>query len=560
MATEQIVSPEHRSARGICAHLHRAYRDLRFYPQDHPTARQTLETLVEALIAHVNAEGSLTLDVEEGRLLYEGEQVYSYETGRDNLAFLMFRDGIRLLSFHPGLGAGEIEAFTDRLAHADDLVDAEHDLATAFWEQDFTHIDYLVADPFLGGEGLREGTIDALRETVLNRLNRASMAEGSQVGALAGALLPVERVGIDESSLALTAAEVEQSERAAEDPSNVLEDFALVLLEIAGGFSGQIPEDDVLTRSLATVIESYLESRNLNGLAFVVDRLQLLEGEGRCSAGFVGLVVSAGVTAKGLGRLIEGIGQAPAEEVARIEGFLSATRWWIYPALLELLAESGDRMVRRSVLAVLGAEGGVPGPHLGPLFQDPRWYVVRNAVQLAAGSHDPELPGQLERLLRHPDVRVRRETIRTLDTLGGGTALRALVKALADQDSSVRTLAVQSLGRQGSHEHEAMVSAQVEGHDFDTRPSEEIEAFLVALAVMGKERAVPVLDRLWRRRLLRARPSAVRLAAIRALGAIPASAAQTVLMEAAKSRDAQVKRAATGALQEGRARRSGSHQ
>jgi hypothetical protein len=272
--------------------------------------------LVEALVAHVNAEGSLTLDVEEGRLLYEGEQVYSHETSRDNLAFLMFRDGIRSLSFHPGLGAGEVEAFADRLAHADDLADTEDDLATAFWEQDFTHIDCLVADPFLGGEGLREGTIDALRETVLRRLNQASMAEGSQVGALAGALLSVERVGIDESSLALTAAEVEQSERAAEDPSNVLDDFALVLLEIAGGFSGQIPENDALTGGLALVIDSYLESRNLDGLALVVDRLQLLEAEGRCPAGFVGLVVSAGVTAKGLGRLIEGIGQASAEEVA----------------------------------------------------------------------------------------------------------------------------------------------------------------------------------------------------------------------------------------------------
>jgi HEAT repeat protein len=104
------------------------------------------------------------------------------------------------------------------------------------------------------------------------------------------------------------------------------------------------------------------------------------------------------------------------------------------------------------------------------------------------------------------------------------------------------------------------VLAQVEGRDFDTRAAEEIEAFLVALAVMGKERAVPVLDRLWRRRRLRARPIAVRLAALNALGSIAASAAQTVLLEAAKSRDAQVKRVATRALHEGRARRAGSHQ
>ena len=99
----------------------------------------------------------------------------------------------------------------------------------------------------------------------------------------------------------------------------------------------------------------------------------------------------------------------------------------------------------------------------------------------------------------------------------------------------------------------------MEGNDFDTRPAEEVEGFLVALAALGKERAVPVLDRLWRRKRFRAGPVSVRLAAVQALGTISAPAAQSALMEAAKSGDAQVKRAAARALQEARARRSGSH-
>ena len=513
--------------------------------------------LVQAFVAHMNAEGSLNLDVEEGRLLYEGEPVYSYETSRDNLAFIMFRDGMRSLSFHPGLEAGEVEAFAACLAHADDLADVDHDLATALWEQDFTHIDYRVADPFLGGEVLREGTIDALRETVLRRLAEASLA--ADVSPAADDLLVVERASVDERNLALTAAEIEQSERAAKDPSNVVDDFALVLLEIAGGYSGQIAEDDVLTRSLAIIVGSYLDSHNLDGLDFVFDRLQQLEAQGRCPVGFVSLVLEAGVTKEGLGRILEGIGHAPAEEVARIEGFLTTTQRWIYPTLLQLLAETADRAVRKSMLAVLGAEEGVPGSHLAPMFHDTRWYVVRNAVQLAAGSRDPGLPGQLERLLRHPDVRVRREVIRTLSTLGSGPALQGLVKALTDEDSSVRTLAVQGLGRQGGHEHEAMLLARIEGRNFDALPAEEIEAFLVALAAVAQDRAVPVLDRLWRRKRLRARPAPVRLAALRALGAISASAAQSVLMEAAKSGDPQAKRAAARALYEAGARRSRSH-
>ena len=75
-----------------------------------------------------------------------------------------------------------MEAFADCLAHADDLAESEHDLATAFWEQDFAHIDYRVADPFLGGEVLPQGTIDALRETVLRRLTRRLLAAASVAG------------------------------------------------------------------------------------------------------------------------------------------------------------------------------------------------------------------------------------------------------------------------------------------------------------------------------------------------------------------------------------------
>ena len=133
-----------------------------------------------------------------------------------------------------------------------------------------------------------------------------------------------------------------------------------------------------------------------------------------------------------------------------------------------------------------------------------------------------------------------------------------LATALADEDSSVRTLTVRSLGRQGGQEHEAIVLAHVESHNFDTRPAEEVEAFLVALAALARERAVPVLDRLWRRKLFHARPSSVRLAALQALGAISSPEAQSALMEAAKSGDTQVKRAASHALHEAQARRSES--
>jgi hypothetical protein len=555
MREEAALSSDHRSVSEICACLHRAYRDLRFYPPDHPTARQALDVLGETVISHVNARGPLTLEVEEGRLTYAGQQVYSYQTSRDNLAFLLFRDGIRSLSLYPGLEAGEVEVLVDRLAHADDLADAEHDLATALWEQDFAHIDYHVADPFLGGEVLREGTIDALRETVLRRLDEVALTGVSRTGAPAGGMRPVERTELDAESLALTQTEIEQSEQAATASSTALEDFTLVLLEMAGDSPEPSSGDDALIRSLSMVIDHYLENRNLEGLSLVLDRLQRLEVQGRRPAGFVGLVVGGAVTAEHLVGLLEGIGQAPPDEAARIDNFLGTMRRWAIPALLQLLGETDDRAVRKMVLAVLLSDD-VPGQYLWPLMQDSRWYVVRNAVQLAAGSLDPDLAGHLERLLHHPEVRVRREVMRTLDASGGDRDVQALVKALNDEDSSVRTLAARSLGRHGAREHEATVLAHVESRDFDTRPTEEVEALLGAFARVGGERAVAVLDKLWRRRRFSAHPLPVRLAALQALGAVSSPAAERALKEAMESGEAQLQRTAVRALHEAQALRT----
>ena len=544
------------SADNICTRLHRAYRGLRLYPADHPSARLTIDALVEALTSHVDALGPLVLDVEETRLLCEDDEVYSFAESRDNLAFLMFRDGIRSLSFHPGLDAGEVSAFVDCLAHADDLADVEHDLATAFWEQDFFHIDYRVADPFLGGEVLREGTIDALRETVLRRLEEVAPADMQATDLPGVGLLTVERVDLDPGNLILTQAEIEQSERTVADSSRALEDFALVLLEIAGDPTTSSDDDTALAGALALVLDRYLESGDLDECGLLLDRLQGLEERGRRAAGFVDSVVGEAVTPQRLGAQLEGIGQATAEEAARIEAFLGTIRPRALPALLGLLVESNDKAVRKTVLAALHMQDGISGVHVWPLMEDLRWYVVRNAVQLMTGSSDPELPGRLEKLLRHPDARVRREVVRTLDTLEGTRPVPALLRALDDEDSSVRALAARSLGRHGGHEHHATVLARLESRSFDTRPAEEVEAFLLALAALGGGKAVAVLDRFWRRRHLRARPLPVRLAALQALGTIASSEAERILKEAAGSREAQVRRVAARALHEGQARRA----
>lgn len=109
--------------------------------------------------------------------------------------------------------------------------------------------------------------------------------------------------------------------------------------------------------------------------------------------------------------------------------------------MLDTLAESESRQVRRALIDRLLKLGPALGPHLLPRLSDERWYVVRNLLYLAA-----ELPGAPEGLnaaqhTQHPDIRVRREALRVLFK-DPAVRTRAICTALADQDPRVKRLAL----------------------------------------------------------------------------------------------------------------------
>jgi HEAT repeat protein len=191
----------------------------------------------------------------------------------------------------------------------------------------------------------------------------------------------------------------------------------------------------------------------------------------------------------------------------------------------------------------------VPWRDLEPLLRDERWYVVRNAVHLAAEMGHEEVAEHAARLMGHGDVRVRRETVRAMGRLAGTSTVRVLAQALSDSDASVRTLAANALGRKGGPEQKAQLFARIEDRNFPSLASEEMEAILGAYAELAQDKAVPLLMRLWKKNLFSAKPSTVRIAAVLALARIRGAAATSALQAAAKSDEQIIKRAGAEALQ-----------
>jgi hypothetical protein len=558
------------SAKKVCSRIHQGYRDHRLYPVGHPTTRNTMELLATTVKSHLESLGPLALQVTENRLLLDGDEVYAHVESRDNLAFLMFRDGVRALTLIPGIEPSELEALVDCLARADQMQDSDHDLSTALWEQGLVHVRLEVVDPFLQGDGGSDESFDELRDTVLRRLNELASVDKAEAEAknaseqdtdptLVGrGMSRDEQEKVDEESLALTDEELARGEWLASHPADPLDEFVVVLLEIVGNPATLPGGEEAVYRSLSLALGHYLDNLNQDGLNMVIGQLGRMEAEGLIRVGTVESVFGEAATAEHLGNMISAAAAASPEAVEGVGQLLARVRESVYPALLETLVVSSDKVVRKTVLDLLLAEGGIPARHLWPLMTDSRWYVVRNAVQLATASGDPAVASHLEPLLRHGDTRVRREVARSLGVVGDAKCLPLLVRAISDEDSAVRILAVRGLARQGSKGQFPAVQAQVESRDFETRSPEEVEAFLIAYAALGGDRALETLNRMWKRRVFGTRPLPLRLAAVSALGAVGSADARRALTEAMTGGEPQLQRVAARVLGEARSRANGA--
>lgn len=220
--------------------------------------------------------------------------------------------------------------------------------------------------------------------------------------------------------------------------------------------------------------------------------------------------------------------------------------------LLDHLAAESDSRVRRILTEALLRQGSAAIPALLEHLEDPRWYVVRNAVAILGELRDPEAVPSLQPLLGHKDVRVSRETIRALTKIGGATAVDFLLRLVGEGEEKLRRQALLSLGAMKNPAAVPTLLQLVAEPDPMQKRVEVKKEALKALGEIGSEQAVPALVQILAQRKFwgRALHDELRAAAAQALGEIGAPAATAPLQAATDDRAASVSRAAAQALKQ----------
>ncbi len=503
----------------------------------------------------------LTLAVEEDRILLAGEEIYRAEVRGDSLAFLFYKDGVREITFLPGIETDEILPFLGVLQRARKLLPEGDDLLTVLWEEDLQHFQYQYVDFLAEGVSLPVAGAGATTQELQGVLSAELEDENDKQAAAArqaasSVAQSVNRDDFNPTLYALDPREMQvlKSELHKELHRDLRGDVLSALfdrleeperrdrqLEILGILKTLLP--NFLSRGALTAATRVLEElRKLENRPEVFDEERLAT-----SRALLDEVSAPEAISELIQALYDGTVRATPQQLAVFLRFLRAG------ALSPLLraAETVEHKELRAVLRT--AVHGIAERNRGAvvrLLEEPDPIIAAGAARLAGDIQIAEAGPSLAHLLAHPDASVRLAAVEAAVSLKASTAAGALQHTLNDPERDVRIAAARALGALRYAPAAKKLAEILASKEIRVADISEKVAFFEAYGMVAGDEAVRPLDKLLNGKgfLGKREPPEIRAAAALALGKVPGAEARASLNRAAREEDPVVRSAVNRAL------------
>ena len=557
---ERAASPD-RAAAAIIHQFARTLKTCRLYDANNPTVVRFRDEFATAMRRLLDQHGALTFRFNSDDVLFGEDSIYPARSRDDNFALPFYRDGVRSLTFMPGIEPREVDALIDALLQVTGPNPGENDLVTLLWEAQLSHLDldYVPGDSDVGatdtsaeaGEGAlipwpandpaSESTPPEARNDAAVTNPAGSRSDDWTTG---DDTLEVE-AGFEElESLAPSEVARFQSEYEAEHAiSNVTVTIAIARAYLHSGAN----DDDrgEMGRFLPRVMrQAVANAMWLEGHA----ALKLLPDCG----GAVSAVPSFAQELLQPISITTTVEKLDQQEAAAVGDFIAFARDLGDPGIdwLNLvLADSENRRNRRLLAEAIADLCRKNPERLAPWLADPRWFVVRNVVHILGWIGGDQIVGLLQGALRHPDVRVRQEAIAALGQVDLKLARPLLVRMLDGADPRMMSAVLHQLSGARDAGVARLLLGYIGSDTFDERSAEEKRAIYGALSATGGDEVVPELEAELHRGNWFARNQEIhRLAIARVLARIGTPLARVALERGAQSKRGPVRKACEEAL------------
>jgi hypothetical protein len=477
-----------------------ALKTYSLYPKNHSICRNSVSKVQSLLNGFFDRyHYALRLDIQKESLLFKKEVVHRGQTEVDNWAFILFRDGIQWLEFEEGVDSAEITAFLKILNSCKKLKEeAESDLVTALWEQEFSGLRYKAV----------ELNWDA--EPVDLSLPRARHEErgGAQGQEREGeeqthtAVMEFLKDGA-ESLMKLTPEEAETlramiSEEEDRDTSQDLLDVVLAILDdqdeewvftevlnfLVGEFRDILEQGEFrfaykFLRSLSRARITYKSERSWAGplLGQFLKTISSPEILGVLSEIWPTMDI---LDKKRIGLLRQVLLLLPAEAIATLA-----------PMLLEIRSWS----LQRQLMEVIGILAKRDLRPLERLLSRPEEFLVKQLVFIMADLNDGRVDELLRKMTHHPSEQVRRQALKALLARDPNT-IEELFPFIEDPGESVERLMLDTLGKAKNLAAERLLLEYLGRKKFRISDPRHLLDCYRTLGRCGSSRSTPFLEKL----------------------------------------------------------------
>lgn len=499
IATEP-VEPENRRLAGVRELLRllvKAQKAQRLYETKNAVSERLETDLFERMTAFIEEHGEVQLAVLESQLRCDGESVYeSGERNNDDLAFLLYRDGIRRLSFSPGLEREEVRAFLRCLNRVALLANDQDDLVTLLWEQDFHSIRYFAIEELTGND-----SYPRLQDQLRTGESGEAGGEGAGMDSVSLDLQqPVSTVPVEACRLETAEIEALREELACEEKALFRQLVSELAVELA-----LLEDDDTehaeISKNLIDIADRMIDEGDLVeliGLHEHVDGLatMLFSKEPRVVE-LASKLTRALVEPLRLSAFLEKVEAVHQPKPEALTAFLARLGPSTSTTLIEWMGRFSSPAYRRSVGTALsmypdrGLEAMEQSLPMGPPPTEPHESLqhrqfVRELLHLSSRlSSDQALP-LLGRLLGAKDGETRRESFVALSRYPDEEVVTRCLERLSDRDPEIRATALDSLVRRNRNDLGLeILERSLASGDLDERSLNEKRRLFAAVAKLA---------------------------------------------------------------------------
>lgn len=550
--------------------LLKAIRAHQIYDVANPVYQRFVSTLRETFGRVWPRTSSLHFEIADEQLLWEEKAIEAGE-GKDNLAYLFHKDGVRSITFLEGFEE-DVPTFLEVIHRARHSPRESDDLISLLWESDFKTFQYEYVDQLAqgleipeGGEGL---TFELPTETFQQEVAAAESAgaeedTSSSRASASAAPPPPEMLGIvrpedfqetlfflDDVELRALKHEVELEMR-----RDVKTDVVRALFDrIEDGQAARQSEIlDILQQLLPSLLirgDMAGASRVLVELNALLERGDALKGGLRERAQGLYEELSRSESVTQLVRALQdGVIEPGAEELGI---FFMHLRPTALPVLLSAARRAEQGSVRERLETGVDAIGDRNRDAVLELLEDESPEVAAGAADVVARLKLEAAAPLLARLLFRTEPDVRAAAVEAALALHTGATMNVAMTALEDEDREVRMAAARGLAEYRFQPARPRLENALKGAVMKDADRTERILFYEAYATIGGPDAVEFLDGVLngRSRLGMRQATELRACAARALGLINAPAAKESLRKAVGDKDVVVRNEVSRAMRQ----------